>query len=207
MADLSKHKVAQAQEADKLRVKGEKLGSRALASSTLQFARLAVERAAGTKTRVALDEGAADMTDVRSDPRFNKALNQDLEVSQNDTEALMLEAMGRGLDSEMTWQATQFKGMAWKLTEDDTSKLPLYPIQGHTAAEISKYMHQQFRYEITGLTGAPMDGSTEIGSLPELLGAALQKFSDRVGGAVDEAYYAGIQLGAKTAAEAVTSAR
>lgn len=207
MADFSQHKAAQAANADRLGEEATKIGRRALSSTTLEIARRAVAAVAETTTRAPLGESAADVADLRSSMPLTDALDEDMIASQDAVLELMLEAMEDGLDSEMRWQVTQIKGLTWDLSPVDRGMLPGYPIQGHTASEISTYMHAQLRYEVNGITAAPLDGSALVASIPEALGDLARRFGDRVAGAVREAYFAGVQLGVRTTAEALSRAR
>ena len=206
MADLSAHKAAQAANADALAAKATKAGRRALSSSTLLIAQHVLDAAMRDSGKPPLNETAADMAAVRTDPQLRRVLEEDIEASRDATLDLVLAAMEDGLDSEMRWQVTQFRGMTWTMTEMDTVVLNGYPVQGHTPAELVAWMHDQLRYEVVGLLSAPLDGSTNAATLPEQLGALLERFGGRVGGAVSEGYFAGVQLGVRTAAEAVLHA-
>lgn len=204
MDEFSAHKANEASQADKLGADGAKLGLKVLSASTMAFAQGAAAKAAGDKSRAPLNEGASDLMDVRSSSRFTKALDNDLVASQESVTEALLVAMETGLDEEMVWQAQQFKGMKWDMNDSDRELLHSYPIQGHTAFEMSQYMHNQIRYEVNGTVAAPLDGSSPIDSVPEALGTVVQRFSDRVSKAVMEAYFAGVQLGVRMAAEAVS---
>lgn len=207
MADLSGHKAAQAADANALAANANKVGRRALSSSTLLIAQHVLDQAMRDSGKPPLNETAADMLAVRSDPKLRQALEEDLELSRDAVLDLVLQAMEDGLDTEMTWQASQFKGMTWTMTTSDTVTLNGYPIQGHMPYELVAYMHSQLGYEVAGLISAPLDGSTSAGSLSAQLEALLTKFGERVGGAVSEAYFAGVQLGVRTTAEAIANAR
>lgn len=207
MVDISQHKAAQAANADRLGEDAAKIGKRALSSTTLEVARRAVAMVADTSSRAPLGEAAADIADLRSSAPLIGALDEDLTASEDAVLELMLEAMEDGLDSEMRWQVTQIKGLVWDLSPLDRGMLPAYPIQGHTASEISLHMHNQLRYEVGGITGAPIDGSSLVSSIPEQLGDLTRRFGDRTAAAVREAYFAGIQLGVRTVAEALTNVR
>lgn len=206
MADISAHKATQLAEAERWGATGAKIGSRALSSTTMEVARKAVASVAGTKTRVALNESAADVNDLRASPSLRSALEEDMAASNAAVLELMLEAMEDGLDSEMRWQTTQVNGMKWELTAEDSALLPSYPIQGHTSAEISDYMHTQLLYEVAGITAGPLDGSELVSSVPDQLAALVTRFGDRVSAAAKEAYFAGVQLAVRMVAEAITNA-
>lgn len=207
MADLTEHKAAQSANASRLGDEARKVGRRALSSTTLEVARRAVASVTETTTRAPLGETSSDVGELRSSQPLTTALDDDITASEDATLELMLEAMEDGLDSEMRWQVTQIKGLTWELTAIDRGMLPGYPIQGHTASEISTYMHNQLRYEVNGITAGPIDGSSLVSSVPEALGDLTRRFGDRVAGAVEEAYFAGVQLGVRTTAEALSRAR
>jgi hypothetical protein len=46
-----------------------------------------------------------------------------------------------------------------------------------------------------------------VSSIPEQLGDLMRRFGDRVGTAINESYFAGVQLGVRTVAEAISNAR
>jgi hypothetical protein len=206
VADFSKHKAAQASSTKQLADAARKVGVRALASSTLVLAEKAVTAALSSTTEVALGEAARDLQQIRHDPAFIDALETDLTQSQEAVEEQMLEAMEEGLQSEMTWQVLQIRGLRWRMTDADRMLLSGYPVQGHTVREISKYMHDQLRYETLGLMASPLDGSAPLGSMQQTLGALVTRFGDRTAGAAEEAYYAGVQLGMRLTAEAISNA-
>ncbi len=106
----------------------------------------------------------------------------------------MLDALRQGYSSEMAFQITQIEGLSSSVTGNDLSNMRDYPIQGHTCAEISAYMHNSLRYEISGLLAMPLVGGTDIDTLIGLMGSASQRFGDRCGSAVEEAFYAGTQM-------------
>lgn len=206
MLDITAHKAAQAADAERWNAAGQKIGKRALSSTTLEVARKAVTKVTETKTRSAMNEPVADLMELRSDAGLQRAMDEDMTASSDAVEEVLLEAMEDGLDSEMRWQVTQFSGMNWELGDEDRMMLSGYPIQGHTAHEISAYMHEQLRYEVAGIAAGPVDGSTLVATVPEQLSQLVERFGGRVGGAVQEAYYAGVQLAVRMIAEAISNA-
>lgn len=166
-----------------------------------------VRDAVGSSSRAPLAETTADMMSVRSDPDVVQSLDTDLSESTDAVVELLLEAMENGLDSEMRWQATQIPALRWELSDRERAMLPAYPIQGHMSKEVAEYMHLQLRYEVNAMLAGPLDGSSSVDVIPEQLGALTIKFGDRVGGAVSEAFFAGVQLGVRTVAEAINRAR
>jgi hypothetical protein len=207
VVDFSQHKAVQADQADKLGVDATKIGRRVLSSTTTTVAQRVVLKLTESKTRAPLGEATADVSELRSSPDLTTSLDDDLAASQDAVLELLLEAMEEGLESEMHWQTTQVKGLTWRTSALDLAALAGYPIQGHTAFEMSSYMHNQLRYEVEGLTAAPLDGSSVVTSVPEALGDLSRRFGDRVASAVREAYFAGVQLGLRTTAEAIVNAR
>ena len=206
MPSLSEHKASQANESEAWAADAEKIGKKVLSASTVEAARRAVVAVTDTTSRTALDEAVADIGDLRASPSLASSLDDDMVASQEAVLEIMLEAMEEGLDSEMRWQTTQVDGLKWELTDEDSMQLAGYPIQGHTAAEISTYMHTQLRYEVAGITASPLDGSTDVSTVPSQLLALVDRFSGRCANAVREAYYAGVQLGVRMTAEAIANA-
>lgn len=206
MPNALPHKEEQAVEAQRLADEGRTVGLRCLATATLYLAQKAVASVTGSTSDVFLREAVRDLQAVRNEPEFLRALDADLSASTDAVEQLLVEAMSDGLEREMAFLVTQFKGMSFEMTDLERIQMHGYPIQGHTVAEISKYMHSGLRYEIDGALASPLVGDSSVKSVPQFLGAIVQRFSDRVSGAVQEAYYAGVQLASRMAAQAVADA-
>lgn len=207
MDDLSTHKQAQSAVADRLSEQAAIVGRRALALSTMGIAQHVSSYVVSSFGRAPLDEASADLAEIRGNARLLDAVNRDVEQSGAAVQALMLQGMTEGFDSEMRWQVTQIPILRWELTPADRQVLHGYPIQGHTVAEISRYMHEQLRYEVSGITTQPLSGLADVSNITAAFGELVPRFANRVAGAVSEAFYAGVQLGTRTVAEAMASAR
>ncbi len=172
---------------------------RCLATSTLVLAKRSAQ-AIGT------EDLKNSIRDMRADPVFNQALDSDLQASEDSLVDLLYEAIEAGVEAEMAHQVTRIRGLKYKTTDADRQLMAGYPIQGHTAAEMSASMHQQLRYEVIGVVAQGACGDAELRGMPQILGGTVQRFADRVAVAIEEAYYAGTQLATRMTAQAVTNA-
>lgn len=178
---------------------------RCISLTTLYLAKKAVQIVAGS-TPATLASGVAELQSVRNEPEFMQALDQDLTSSTDAVEELIVEAVAAGLQRQMTALAKSVTGLSFKFTDEDEMLIRGYPIHGHTPHEASAYMHDALKYEVNGVLAGPLTGDSSVQALPQFLGGTVQRFGDRVSAMVQEAYYAGIQLAMRMAAQAVTDA-
>lgn len=150
-----------------------------------------------------LRDAVLDLKTVRGDREFTLALDGDLAASEDAVAELLLEAIQAGLESEMIAQMAAVQGLTFELTQADLDICAGYPIHGHTPLEMSHDMHGRLRYQVNGVTAAPLIGDAVAESMPQLLGGVVTQFSDACGGAVEEAYYAGTQLAMRMVAHAL----
>jgi len=200
------HKEDEAKEAQRLADSAHAVGMQCLTTSTLYLAQHAVSIVYDSAAEVSLKEAAKDLQSIRHDPAFVRAMNDDITASTDAVEELLLEAMEDGLEREMAFQVTQFKGMSFKLTTAERELMHGYPIQGHTCGEISRFMHSSLRYETDGVLGGPLVGDSSVKAVPQYLGGVVTRFADRVSAAVQEAFYAGVHLATRMTAQAVANA-
>lgn len=194
MANALPHKPEQLQEAESLADEARFVGKKVFSAPTITLAPVLINGLIDKKDAVPMSEVAGDVRLLRTDGRFNRALTADLDISEEIIADRMLHAMSKGYASEMEFQVTQIKGLSYEVTDQDHADMRDYPIQGHTCAEISNYMHRGLRYEIEGLLASPLVGDIQADSLPTFIGSSMQRFGDRCAGAVDEAYFAGVQM-------------
>ncbi len=206
MANALPHRPDQLKEAERLAKDAQFLGQKVLSAKTITMAPILVNNLLNIKGDGPLSEGAADIRILRSDGKFTGSLAKDISVSQEMLTDEMLNAMTLGFVSEMEFQVTQIKGLTFELTDEDHADMNDYPIQGHTCEEISAYMHGNFKYEIEGLLSSPLVGDSQINALPEFIGAAITRFGYKCSNAVDEAYFAGVQLALRGVAKAIGAA-
>lgn len=207
MANALPHREDEAREVAQLAEEGRALGLRALSSTTLRLAQAAVEGVLRATAASSPAEVVRELREVRADPALSRALEDDLAASQQAVEAALLEALNDGVDREMRFQVTQVEGLRWEQTPADESAARGYPILGHTAAEMSEFMHAGLRYEVSGALAGPLVGDSAVESTPQLVGDVVNRFGDRVASAVEEAYYAGVQQAVRMTARAVHRAR
>ncbi len=206
MPNALPHKEDEAKQAQRLADSAHAVGMQCLTTSTLYLAQHAVSIVYDSAAEVSLKEAAKDLQAIRHDPAFVRAMDDDITASIDAVEELLLEAMEDGLESEMAFQVTQFKGMTFKISIAEREQMHGYPIQGHTCNEISAFMHNSLRYETDGVLGGPLVGDSSVKAIPQYLGGVVNRFADRVSSAVQEAFYAGIQLAMRMTAQAVSDA-
>jgi hypothetical protein len=197
------HRKDQADAAARLGERAAATGRRVLSSDTLAAAYTSVTKALNVKGDGPINAAATDVRALRADDGFNSKLNTDLADNQGQITSQMLAAMEQGYTSELDFQVGQIKGLHYNVTSRDRADMADYPIQGHTCAEISRYMHDGLRYELTGLLYSPLNGDSSVKTLASLLGAATNRFGDRCSGAVQEAFYAGVQMALRGVADAM----
>jgi hypothetical protein len=203
VANALPHRPEQIKQAEDLAEEARFLGKKVFSVPTITIAPALVENLYELGDNGPIGEAASDIRALRKDSRFNQALTQDLAISQEIITDAMLDALAAGYVSEMDFQVTQITGLTYKLTDNDALDMHDYPIQGHTCAEISEFMHQSLRYEIEGLLASPLVGDFQISTLPDFIGAAMTRFGDKCANAIDEAYFAGIQMALRGVAKAI----
>lgn len=179
------------------------LGVQALSGATMAAATKLVGSVLANSGAGPVGEAAGDVRTLRMDPAFNMSMMRDLTKSQQKMTEKMLLALEAGYSDEMAFQITQIAGLSFTVTDADRRDMRDYPIQGHTCAEISQYMHNSIRYEVTGLLSSPLTGDSEVSTLNDLLAVAANRFGDRCSTAVQEAYYAGTQMALRGVATAL----
>ncbi len=205
MVDLTTHRREQLLAASSLGETARLLGVHALSSSTVAAASSLVGSVFHQAGGVPLDQAAGDVKALRNDVQFNVSLAKDLSNSQNILTGKMLHSLEAGFESEMVYQKDNIPGLTSEVTAQDRADMKNYPLQGHTCAEISQYVHNAIRYEVTGLLGLPLVGGSAVATLPDQLGELAQRFGRRCALTVEEAYFAGIQMALRGVATALAA--
>jgi hypothetical protein len=200
---LERRKERERREADGLKATATGLSLTVLRRTTIAACSAAIRSVAADSGRGAA-EPSADMRAIRTDAGVMAALNYDLTLAQRQTFFLILDALVLGYRTEAEGQVAELKGVSLSvtLTESDRRELADYPIVGgsnppkaYTAPEIARDLIGRLRQEIEGTLAAPVAGKADPEELPVALGGVAQAHADRVGSAVAEAYFAGVQAG------------
>lgn len=165
-----------------------------LSKPTLEAARALVAKVLENSGAGPIGEAAGDVRVLRTDLTLNGNLLGDLDYSQMALTEAMLSALEQGCVDEMAHQVTAIRGLTFSVTSQDREDMAAYPVQGHTCDEISQYLHDNLRYEVSGMLASPLVGDSQLDSLPQLLGDLSTRFGARCATAVAEAYFAGVQM-------------
>lgn len=190
-------------EADKLQAQAVAVSGRALSPKAVAGAAAAVLSVAGDKGRGGIGEPSSDLRDIRMDQRFAGPLMNDLRIADAQCRLLISGALALGYRSQI--EGYPLVGAKLIYVEDDQTRQALagYPILGETSAEHASAIVEALRRDVMRAVGLPLTGQADFSKVAEALGRASDMHTDRVGGAVSEAYFAGVQAGLVDATHAL----
>jgi len=189
-------KEKQEAEAAKLSAQASLAASRPLSTSTIAAATKATRDVAEDRGRGGLAEPAADLQDLRKDAAFTGGLMKDVRLAESQAHMLLAGALMVGYRTQV--EGTKLaKGVRLVYTPDPatTAAVQSYPILGETAAEHAHALADALRRDTLRAVGLPLTGQASYELIAEALGAVATQHSTRVGSAVAEAYFAGVQAG------------
>ncbi len=206
-------RAAEETEAAGLAERAAEIGAAAIQATTLVSAQLAVEAVQANAGRGNLGEPAADLRALRTDARLLLQLAGDLARAQASAEAILLDALRRGYETDLRGRAQATEDDATALTiavtidEQELRDLVDYPILGHTAPETAKHLAARLRFDLDGALAAPLTGKIDPAAIPASLGEVSRRHGERLGAACREAYFAGAQAGTEALTEAIAPGR
>lgn len=192
--------------ADRLSLQAIVTAGRPLSAATVTAAVTIVAAVARDRGRGGIAEPAADLRDVRADPIFSGGLLRDLRTAENQASLLIVGALTLAYISQV--EGTPLNGARLTYTADAQSRAALaaYPILGETGAEHAAAITEALRRDTLRAVGLPLTGQADGTRVAEALGLAAEQHAARVGAAVSEAYFAGVQAGVIDASRALTGA-
>lgn len=202
-AEFESLKAQQAIQSDKLSLQATAVAARALSPALVASAANAVASVAKDRGRGGLGEPAADLRDIRTDNAFQSALVRDLRLATAQSDMLISGALSLGYASQVN--GTPLNGATLTYAPDMQSRAALdaYPILGETAKEHAAAITEALRRDILRAAGLPLTGQADFTKIAEALGVVSDQHAKRVGAAVSEAYFAGVQAGVIDAARAL----
>lgn len=156
-------------------------------------------------------EVAQRLIRLRHDTQVANTMARDVGRAQEQASILIGDALWMGYRRGATGRAKAMSGdvlsIDVNLTPEDRRVLVAdYPILGHTAAEAASHLAGKLRYDLDAALTLPITGSSDPATLPADLQALGDEHANRVAGAVDAAYFAGIQAAMKAIGAALTGA-
>lgn len=202
MADILKGQGAVEQaEADKLTATATAIGAGALSRTTLAAASEAIRAVQADLGRGVTSEIVADLRALRTNPALQAALAADLRVALASARLLIEDALWLGFRtaaiSRSKLTETGRLKLTVDLTEADRAELRDYPILGHTPAEVAASLIDRLSFEVGGALALPLTGRIDPATIPAAIGGVSVAHGERLGAAVSEGYFAGIQAASK----------
>ncbi len=193
--------------ADQL-AQGAAMSARGMISATLvEAGRLAVEAVRADQGRGEIAEAAYDLRELRTDPTLLRARARDLMAAERHAALAILDAIAAGFSMDARERAalteTDQLAIAVTITAADLAHLKDYPIQGRTPLELAKRLRQMLGDAIDETLARPLTGAIAPAAIPPALGEAGRLHGERVGNAVAEAFFAGVQAATRALGRAL----
>lgn len=181
---------------DELATAAAQRAAGAITATLATAARLAVEAVQADQGRGTIGEAAADLREIRTNPKLLGAREHDLASAEAQAAGLLIGALANGFADDAHGRAELMAPklvVTVKLTATDAADLRDYPIQGRTPAEMARRLRQMLGDAIDEILARPLTGAIDPATIPAALGDAARLHSERVANAVAEAYAAGVQ--------------
>lgn len=209
MADgLDGHGAKEAQEGDRLRQQAVDGSAGVLAASTVAVAAALLR---GQQVGDTLEQVEANYRQLRQAASVANSVARDIAKEWERLYQVVSAALWAGFVQGANARASLIQGDGVQvhvhLSDVDRQALvQSYPILGHSVPEAVGHLCSRLRYEVDGCLAMPLSGTFAPQDLPVQMQAVVQAHAVRVGGAVDAAYFAGIQAATKAVAAALTGA-
>jgi hypothetical protein len=199
---------AEQEQADHLMSTARAACAKVLAGSTVAIATALVRTLGGDQTP---QQVALRLQRLRHDVAVANTIAMDLGRAQGQAQVLIADALWMGYRTAAVARADAMSRDGLIITADptDADRAALvtdYPILGHTASEIAAQLTTKLRFDLDAAITMPLTGSSDPAALPVALKALSEEHAGRVAGAVDAAYFAGVQAAVKAIGQAITGA-
>ncbi len=146
---------------------------------------------------------SAEMRQLRTDSGLAQALEHDTRSTRATTYMLIADALWLGFQTAADGRSEGLP-VAVALDESDRDALRDYPILGHTAGEVADDLMTKLRWESDAALAAPLVSGDDPQTITVALATVGQQHAGRVGFAVQQAYYAGVQAAVRAIGSALT---
>ncbi len=145
---------------------------------------------------------AAELRQIRSNSGIATALEHDVRSARGQAFLLLSDALWLGFQTG----AGRADGLPLTVALDDSDRAALfdYPILGHTCSEVADDLATKLRWEVDTALGQPLTTVTDPQTIPAALATVAAAHAQRLAGAVDEAYHAGVQAAVRGIGAALT---
>lgn len=198
-----------AEEAERVRLSDMAMAvtSSCLSETTVAAASAIIRAVQPDQKRGALGEPAADLRQIRTDPRLMVTLRRDLDVAEGQARLLIADALWMGFRTSATNRAKAMNGSGLKinvdLTIEDRADLVGYPILGLTASEWAQSLRRQLEEAVNRALAIPLTAGIDPATIPPALAEVAHAHASRVAGAVEESHAAGGQAALRAIAAAL----
>lgn len=162
-------------------------------------------------TAAASDDPVQAVRRLRVDSGLVSAIESAAHAAQRQGFTLTADAIVAGFTDDAAWRGAAVEAQAHgirfatTISAADRDFLRAYPIVGHTPAEIAERLAATLRYEIEGALASGLTGSIDKRGLPAELADVARSHATRVGSAVREAYFAGVQASTRAIGAALSA--
>ena len=181
-----------------------------LSQTTVAAASAIIRIVQPDQKRGALGEPAADLRQIRTDPRLMVTLRRDLDVAEGQVRFLIADALWIGFRTGATNRAKTMGVDGLKinvdLTEEDRADLVGYPILGLTSSEWAQSLRRQLEEAVNRALAIPLTAGIDPATIPPALAEVAHSHATRVAGAVEEAHAAGCQAALRAIGAALVGA-
>lgn len=202
-----------AQEAERVKL-GEvayQVSLSCLSLTTVAAASAVIRSVQPDRGRGVLGEPAADLRQVRTDPRLMAALRRDLDVAQGQARMLIAGALWIGYKTAAEDRSKQMSGpdltITVDLTTEDEADMAGYPILGLTPGEWAESLRRQLQEGVDRALAIPLTAGIDPSTIPVSLSEVATAHAARVKGGVEEAHAAGCQAAFIAVGSALTRAQ
>lgn len=200
------------EEAERVRL-GEvaaKVSASCLSLTTVAAASAVIRAVQPDRGRGVLGEPAADLRQVRTDPKLVASLRRDLDVAEGQARMLIGDALWVGYRSGCEHRAKAMNGdgltITVDLTAEDRADLSDYPVLGLTTGEWAASLRRQLEEGVNRALSIPLTAGIDPATIPPALAEVANAHAQRVAGGVEEAHAAGCQAAFRAIGLALTGA-
>lgn len=201
---------AQDEERTRLAEIAQQVAASCLSGTTVAASTAVIKAIQPNRSRGAIAEPAADLRQIRTDPRLLVALRRDMDIAQGQALILIGDALWMGFRSAANSIAASIPASGGAITVDltpeDRADAADYPILGLTTGEWAQSLRRQLQEGVDRALGGPLTAGIDPTLIPGALGQVATAHADRVSGAVEQAHAAGAQCALRAVADALTGA-
>ena len=182
-------------QADKLADTARAASAHALSDSAVAIATEVVKSLSQKNTPELV---ASSLQGLRHNTAIFSAISKDVELAKSQARLFISDALWLGYSTSAKEHARAMSNdsvvVSASLTQEDRQALVVgYPILGHSIPEIVDQLAYKLRFDIDAALAMPLTGNADPAQIPVAIKAISQEHAGRVAGAVDAAYFAGVQ--------------